>query len=67
MKLYVLRPNGHGEPTLIVSAESQEAALVAFMESLRWPEVARARHLYGEGYYAIEIYKPGEVAENEND
>ena len=67
MKLYILRPGGHGEHTLIVCADGEAAAMAAFMESPYWPEVAKTRRLLGEGYYTVEIYNPGEVAVNDND
>ena len=72
MKLYVWRPKGHGELTFMVVAETMEDATIAVIRHIQEHYTISAYPIYeaqgfGGGYYQLEIYEPGEVAENNND
>jgi hypothetical protein len=54
MKLFVFRPEGHGDPTFMVVAETEKIAIEKVREyqpsiDLEW--------------YKVESYEPGQVAE----
>ena len=72
MKLYILRPDGHGQFTFMVVAESQEDATAAFTKHIRENYTRNGKVEYeargwDSDYYKIEVYEPGQVAENYND
>jgi hypothetical protein len=66
VKLYAWQPEGHGELSFFVCAESQEQALAAVemsVRSLRGNECSG----WGTDYYQLRIFDPGKVAFNQND
>ena len=68
MNLYIWRPQGHGEDTYMVCAESLHAACIAiFADGDAFDEINQSRRLLGRDYYKLEVYEPGELARNHND
>ena len=67
MKLYVMRPSGHGEPTFMVCAASQEEAVEAIRVEFEKTLPYAYQEYWGTDYYKLEVYDPGKVADNPND
>jgi hypothetical protein len=66
VKLYAWQPQGHGELSFFVCAESQEAALAAVELSLRSVNKYE-KNGWGTDYYELRVFEPREVAFNSND
>jgi hypothetical protein len=72
MKLYVFRPGGHGQLTFMVCAKNEEEARVLTQEHIdAMYRSGSGRYIYdaqgwSTDYYALEVYEPGQVVENDN-
>jgi hypothetical protein len=71
MKLYVWTPDGHGQLSFFVMAESEEQAKAAVDRQVE--RVRRDRRSdypvsgWGTKYYTLGVYEAGEVVEHAND
>lgn len=67
MKLFVFRPDGHGEQTLMVVAPDEETArknVTDYINNNGY--MAFQARSWGTDYYIMEVYEVGQVAENDN-
>jgi hypothetical protein len=68
MKLYAWQPNGHGQLSFFVCAESEEAARAAVESQIAKLEFGDyAVRGWGTDYYELTAAEPGEVIEHAND
>ena len=68
MKLYVWRPDGHGQKTFMVVAASEDEgrqAVTAYIKENYDSDYGSDG--WGTDYYMLEVFEPGQVAENDND
>ena len=70
MKLYAWRPDGHGQLSFFVMADSEQAARAAVDAAVE--RILREGRRYdvdgwGSDYYELSVYAAGEVAEHYND
>lgn len=74
MKLYAWQPKGHGEQSLYVMAESEEAAKQAANKAIE-SQISKANSFlteydftgWGTDYYTLTVAEPGQVLMNDND
>ena len=72
MRLYVWRPIGHGQFTFVTVSKSLEDATAAITKHIHENYIRNGRveyEAYGwdSDHYEIEVYEPGQVAENDNE
>lgn len=67
MKLYVWQPNGHGQYSFFVAAESEELARAAVDKMVAQKPNAYEYQGWGTEYYTLTVADAGEVVTNEND
>lgn len=68
MKLYAWQPQGHGDPSFFVMAESIEAATAAVEAQIKVDKATYNIDCYGWGtdYYVLNIADAGVVLMNDN-
>lgn len=66
MKLYTFRPQGHGQYTFSVIAESEDAARNAVSDHVNKNHFEYEADGWNTDYYKMEVYDSGKVSENDN-
>ena len=66
MKLYAWQPNGHGEMSIFVVAESEEIARAKVDEYISTAPKWDYFNGWGTDHYELTVLEPGDVITNDN-